>query len=122
MKSKKKGLDRIVAAFFYSLDGLRSSLLHETAFRQEAVLFVLLLPAFFFLTIPLWLKLLLFAVNCLVLVVELLNSAIESVVDLVSPDFHILAKRAKDMGSCAVLLTLFLAGGLWLYACVLAFA
>ena len=122
MKSKKKGLDRIVAAFFYSLDGLRSSLLHETAFRQEAVLFILLLPAFFLLSIPLWLKLLLFTVNCLVLVVELLNSAIESVVDLVSPDFHILAKRAKDMGSGAVLLTLLLAGGLWLYACVLAFS
>lgn len=115
MKSNKQGLARIIAAFFYSVDGLRSSLLYETAFRQEVILFILLLPAFYFLSIPAWLKLLLFSVNCLVLIIELLNSAIESVVDLVSPDYHILAKRAKDMGSGAVLLSLLLACGLWLY-------
>jgi diacylglycerol kinase (ATP) len=53
-----------------------------------------------------------------VLIVELLNSAVESVVDLVSPDYHILAKRAKDMGSAAVLLSIILAGALWLAAIV----
>lgn len=120
MKSTKKGIARIIAAFFYSLDGLRSSLLYETAFRQEVVLFILLLPALYFLSIPVWLKLLLLTVNCLVLIIELLNSAIESVVDLASPEYHILAKRAKDIGSGAVLLSLVLAGALWLYAFFLA--
>lgn len=120
MKSTKKGIARIIAAFFYSLDGLRSSLLYETAFRQEVVLFILLLPALYFLSVPVWLKLLLLTVNCLVLIIELLNSAIESVVDLASPEYHILAKRAKDIGSGAVLLSLVLAGVLWLYAFFLA--
>lgn len=120
MKSKKRGLARIVAALFYSVDGLRSSLLYEAAFRQEVVLFLLLLPALYFISIPFWFKCLLFTVNSLVLIVELLNSAIESVVDLASPNYHILAKRAKDMGSGAVLLSLLLAGVLWIYALIIA--
>lgn len=113
MKSNKLGLARILAALFYSLDGLRSSFKNEAAFRQELVLFILLLPALHFLPISLLFKCLLLTVNCFVLIVELLNSAIESVVDLVSPEYNILAKRAKDMGSAAVLLTLMLAATLW---------
>jgi len=113
MKSNKRGLARIFAALFYSFDGLRSSLKYEEAFRQEVILFILLLPAFYFIPVSWQFKVMLFAGNCLVLIVELLNSAIESVVDLVSPDYHILAKRAKDMGSAAVLLSLILAGLLW---------
>lgn len=116
MKSNKHGIARVLAAFFYSFDGLRSAFRNEEAFRQEAVLFVLLLPVLYFLPVSLLFKTTLFAANCLVLIVELLNSAVEAVVDLASPDYHILAKRAKDMGSAAVLLTLLFAGGLWLTA------
>lgn len=116
MKSNKRGLARIFAALFYSLDGLQSSLRYEEAFRQEVILFLLLLPALYFIPVSPQFKAMLFAGNCLVLIVELLNSAVESVVDLVSPDYHILAKRAKDMGSAAVLLSIILAGLLWLAA------
>jgi len=116
MKSNKQGIARVLAALFYSLDGLISGIRNEEAFRQEAILFVLLLPALYFLPLSLQFKLMLLAANTLVLIVELLNSAIEAVVDLASPDYNILAKRAKDMGSAAVLLTLLLTGGLWLTA------
>ena len=121
MKSNKRGLSRIFSAFFYSLDGLISGFRYEEAFRQEAILFLLLLPGIYFIPVPLPFKLALLAANGLVLIVELLNSAVEAVVDLVSPDYHVLAKRAKDMGSAAVLLSLFLAGGLWFTALFLAF-
>lgn len=116
MKSNKRGLARILAAFFYSYDGIRSGIKYEEAFRQEVFLFILLLPALYYLPISLQFKGILFAGNCLVLIVELLNSAVETVVDLVSPEYNILAKRAKDMGSAAVLLSALLAGALWLTA------
>lgn len=116
MKSNKRGLARIFAAFFYSLAGIRSGFSHEEAFRQEALLFILLLPALYLIPVSLEFKALLFTVNCLVLITELLNSAIESVVDLVSPDYNTYAKRAKDMGSAAVLLSISLAVILWLVA------
>ncbi|WP_136795554.1 MULTISPECIES: diacylglycerol kinase [Desulfosediminicola] len=116
MKSNKRGLSRVFAAFFYSMAGIRSGLNHEEAFRQEVLLFLLLLPALYLIPVSIEFKALLFSANCLVLVVELLNSAIESVVDLVSPDYNIYAKRAKDMGSAAVLLSIALSGILWLVA------
>lgn len=113
MKANKTGIARIFAAFSYSADGLGAAFRHESAFRQELVLFVLLLPLLYLLPVSLFFKCLLFSVNTMVLIVELLNSGIESVVDLVSPDYNIYAKRAKDMGSAAVLLSLLLAAGLW---------
>jgi diacylglycerol kinase (ATP) len=113
MKANKTGMARIFAAFYYSADGLTSTFKNEAAFRQELAFFILLLPALFLLPISLPFKCLLFSVNTLVLVVELLNSAVESVVDLVSPDFNLYAKRAKDMGSAAVLLSCSLAVILW---------
>lgn len=116
MKSNKRGLSRIFAAFFYSLAGIRSGFSHEEAFRQEVLLFLLLLPGLYLIPVSPEFKALLFAANCLVLITELLNSAIESVVDLVSPEYNIYAKRAKDMGSAAVLLSIALAGILWLTA------
>jgi len=116
MKSNKHGIARIFAAFFYSLDGLRCAFRNEEAFRQEALLFLLLLAVIFFLPVSLSIKLGLLAANSLVLIVELLNSAVEAVVDMASPDYHILAKRAKDMGSAAVLLSLLVAGSVWLFA------
>lgn len=115
MKSNKHGMARISAAFFYSVDGLRSAFRNEEAFRQEAILFLILLAVIVFLPVSLPTKLSLLAANSLVLIVELLNSAVEAVVDMASPDYHILAKRAKDMGSAAVLLSLLVAGCLWLF-------
>lgn len=121
MKANKTGFARIFAAFFYSADGLHSSFKYEAAFRQELLLFIVFLPLLYFLPVTVQFKCLLFAVNTLVLIVELLNSAVESVVDLVSPDYNIYAKRAKDMGSAAVLLSLLLALLLWLVALYTAF-
>lgn len=113
MKANKTGIARIFAAFSYSADGLGAAFRHEAAFRQELALYVLLLPLLYLLPFSLPIKCLLFSANTLVLIVELLNSAVESVVDLVSPDYNIYAKRAKDMGSAAVLLSLILTAGLW---------
>ncbi len=113
MKANKTGIARIFAAFSYSADGLGAAFRHEAAFRQELALYVLLLPLLYLLPVSLPFKCLLFSANTLVLIVELLNSAVESVVDLVSPDYNIYAKRAKDMGSAAVLLSLIIAAGLW---------
>ncbi|MBB5347148.1 diacylglycerol kinase [Desulfoprunum benzoelyticum] len=118
MKANKTGIARILAAFTYSADGISAAFRHEAAFRQESLLYVLLLPLLYFLPLPLLFKGLLLAVNTLVLIVELLNSAIESVVDLVSPEYNIYAKRAKDMGSAAVLFSLLLALVLWVLAFV----
>ncbi len=102
----KKGLRRIFNAFFYSLDGFRAAYRHEDAFRQEVLLAVILIP------LALWLPathtgkaVMVFSV-LLVIMVELLNSAIEATVDRISLDRHDLAKRAKDIGSAAVLVSL----------------
>ena len=109
----KTGLQRIGNAFFYSVDGLKAALQHEHAFRQEVVLAAVLIP------LALWLpasglgKALMIGSVVLVLIVELLNSAIEAVVDRVSLEQHALAKRAKDVGSAAVLLALVNAVAVW---------
>ena len=109
----KKGLARIWAALFYSLHGLRFSIGNEAAFRQEIGLFVVLLIVLFFLPISIVFKCMLFFANTTVLIVELLNSAIETIVDMTSPDYHELAKQAKDLGSAAVFISLLLAAILW---------
>lgn len=112
----KTGFARIWAAFFYSLQGLWFALRNESAFRQELCLFVILLVILFFLPLSITFKAILFFANSIVLIVELLNSAIESVVDLSSPEYNVLAKRAKDLGSAAVFVSLILALVLWLTA------
>jgi len=109
----KTGLARLWAAFFYSLNGLRFAVKNEEAFRQETVLYVLLLIALFFLPISMLFKTILLVVNTIVLLIELINSAIEAVVDMVSPEYNELAKYAKDLGSAAVLISLTLATVLW---------
>lgn len=101
----KSGLVRIQRAFFYSMAGLSAAVKHEHAFRQELFLVILLLPVALFLPLTLGEKALLVATLLLVLIVELLNSAIEAVVDRVSMDLHDLSKRAKDLGSAAVFLS-----------------
>ena len=109
----KTGIARIWAAVFYSLNGLRLAISNEAAFRQEASIVVVLLVVLLFLPLSLFWKGLLFFATTSVLVVELLNSAIESVVDIASPEYHDLAKRAKDLGSAAVLVSIVFAIVLW---------
>ena len=109
----KTGIGRIWAAFFYSLNGLRFAIRNESAFRQESFIVVVLLLVLLFLPLSLVWKGLLFFASMVVLIVELLNSAIESVVDMASPEYHILAKLAKDMGSAAVLVSIVLTIVLW---------
>jgi len=110
---KKTGIARILAACSYSLAGLRCTFATEAAFRQEVCLVVIALLVLFFLPLSAEWKGLLFLATASVLVVELLNSAIESLVDLASPDYHMLAKRAKDIGSGAVFVSITLALLLW---------
>jgi len=112
----KTGLSRIKHAFFYSYDGLKYATKHVTAFRQEVSLYIISAIVLYFLPLPLMHKGILLFANTTVLIAELFNSAIEAVVDLASPDYHILAKRAKDLGSAAVLIALLLTAGLWLAA------
>lgn len=114
----KQGLQRVINAARYSAQGLQQAWTHESAFQQEACLAVLMLPAAFWLGSHWVERVLLVGTVVLVLVVELLNSAIEAAVDRTSLDMHPLAGRAKDMGSAAVMLTLLLCGVTW--ACALA--
>ncbi|AUM00934.1 diacylglycerol kinase [Pseudothauera hydrothermalis] len=109
----KTGLVRIWNAFRYSLAGLRAAFKHEDAFRQECLLAAILIPAAFFVPATLLGKAILIGSTLLVLIVELINSAIEATVDRVSLEHHRLAKRAKDIGSAAVLLTLLNLALMW---------
>ncbi len=110
----KTGLRRVWSAFNYSIAGLKAAYLCEDAFRQEVWLAVLLIPVACLLPVP-WLgRGLMIASLLVVLVVELLNSAIEAVVDRVSLENHRLAKRAKDIGSAAVLLALLNVCAVWM--------
>ena len=111
--TSKTGIIRIWAAFLYSLHGLGYAIRNETAFRQEMFIVVVCLIVLLFLPLSLLWKGLLFFVSVSVLIVELLNSAIEAVIDMASPEYHILAKRAKDLGSAAVLFSIVLGIVLW---------
>ncbi len=91
---------------FYSMEGLRAAYRHEDAFRQEVLLAVVLIPLTLFLPASGLGKALMIASVFLVLIVELLNSAVEATVDRVSLEHHKLAKRAKDIGSAAVMMSL----------------
>lgn len=102
----KTGVRRIWNALFYSMAGLKAAFLHEDAFRQEAILAVLLIPAALFLPASGVGKAVMIAAVLLVIVVELLNSAVEAAVDRISLEHHRLAKRAKDIGSAAVFVSL----------------
>ena len=109
----KSGLARIGRAFGYSLQGFAAAWRNEQAFRQELLLCLVLLPFALFLPLEILERVVLIATLLIVLVVELLNSAIEAVVDRVSLDNHDLSKRAKDLGSAAVFLSLVIAGVAW---------
>ena len=108
------GLRRLIRAAGYSLQGLAATFRHETAFKQEVALTVVLVP------LALWLgqtgleQALLITVWMLVLLFELINSAIEAVVDRIGPEQHELSGRAKDIGSAAVLVAIINAIIVWL--------
>lgn len=105
-KPDHKGLSHVFKAFVYSMKGLRAALKYEEAFRLELIALVIMLP------LGLWLgndgieRALLTASLLLVLIVELVNSAIEAVVDRISTEHHELSGRAKDIGSAAVFLAM----------------
>ena len=113
MQKKYKGIKRIIKAFFYSMQGFKSAFTSEPAFRQEVFLTIILSPVafyfsnsikeFIFLEIPL----------LFILLVELLNSAIEKVLDLTHPKQHEFVAKAKDYGSAAVFLSFCIAGVVW---------
>lgn len=102
----KTGIKRLLNAFNYSCAGLREAFRNEDAFRQEVFLACVLIPLAFWLEHDMLGRALMIACVLWLLVVELLNSAIEATVDRISLDDHRLAKRAKDIGSAAVLLSL----------------
>jgi diacylglycerol kinase (ATP) len=102
----KTGLRRLWNAFFYTLDGLRAAYRHEDAFRQETWLAAVLIPLAIFLPASGMGKALMITSVLLVLIVELINSAIEAAIDRISLERHNLSKRAKDIGSAAVMVAL----------------
>lgn len=102
----KTGLRRLINAFGYSLAGFRAAYKHEDAFRQEVILATVLIPLAIWLPVGFIGKALMTGSVLLVIIVELINSGIEATVDRISLDSHDLAKRAKDIGSAAVLVSL----------------
>lgn len=110
----RTGLRRVWNALFYSIEGLSAAYRHEDAFRQEVWLAAVLVPLAFFLPASVIGKAVMIASVLLVLIVELLNSAIEATVDRVSLEHHQLAKRAKDIGSAAVMISLVNVGVVWM--------
>jgi diacylglycerol kinase (ATP) len=110
----KRGFTRLWNALFYSLDGLSAAFRHEDAFRQEVLMALILIPIAVHAPASGAGRALMVASVLLVLVVELLNSAIEAVTDRISLEDHVLAKRAKDMGSAAVMVALINVPAVWL--------
>ena len=113
MKPGNKGLYRVYKASIYSMQGIKAAWKHEAAFRQEVILMLLLTPAAFIVGADLTQQLLLLILAWLVVIVEILNSAVEAVVDRFGEELHTLSGRAKDMGSAAVFITLMLNGIVW---------
>jgi diacylglycerol kinase (ATP) len=109
----KTGLIRILHAFFNSLAGLGDAWTHESAFRQEVALAAIMIPAACVVPVMPVERALLVTVVLLVLIVELLNSSVEAAIDRISFDHHSLSKRAKDIGSAAVFVSLVLAVAVW---------
>lgn len=111
---KNTGLKRILLATGYSLKGLQSTFKHEAAFRQELFLCAILIPIACYLEITQVERILLIMPLILVLIIEVINSAIEAIVDRIGSELHELSGRAKDMGSGAVLIALLLSAYIWI--------
>lgn len=114
----KTGLRRLLNAFGYSLQGFRAAWQNEAAFREEAMLTIVLMPVALLLPVTGLEKLLLILSLLLLVLVELLNSAVEAVVDRIGPEIHPLSGRAKDLGSAAVLIACLILGLTWLFIAV----
>ncbi|WP_428773732.1 diacylglycerol kinase [Vibrio sp.] len=114
MKPGRTGITRIVYATGYSFKGLRAAWQHEAAFRQEIVLTAIMTAISFLLPVTAVEQLLMIGSLVPVILAELMNSAIEAVVDRVGSEWHELSGRAKDIGSAAVFVTLVFAGFTWL--------
>ena len=113
MANNTTGLTRIIKAAGYSWKGVRAAWLNEAAFRQESVAVILAIVIACWLDVDAITRVLLIGSVVLVMIVEILNSAIEAVVDRIGTDFHELSGRAKDMGSAAVLMSILLALANW---------
>lgn len=121
LQKARTGISRLWHATGYSLEGLRAGW-GETAFRQEAIASIILLPGAFWLGRN-WVEVALLAGSVmLVMIVELLNTSIETAIDRIGPEWHDLSKRAKDMGSAAVLLAVLISLGVWAAALCQRFA
>ena len=113
MKPNKTGIARVWFAMFNSLRGIKSAWQYEAAFRQEALLCLVLVPVAFYVEASLAERLLLLASLFVLVITELLNSAVEAVVDRIGPEFHELSGRAKDLASAAVFFALLFMGIVW---------
>ncbi|MEY0232401.1 diacylglycerol kinase [Providencia manganoxydans] len=113
MANQTKGFTRVIKAAGYSLKGLKAAWVNEAAFRQEAVAAILAVIIALYLDVSYIDRLLLISSVVLVAIVELINSAIEAVVDRVGSEYHELSGRAKDIGSAAVFITIGLALVVW---------
>jgi diacylglycerol kinase (ATP) len=114
MANNVTGFQRIINAAGYSWQGLRAAWQHEAAFRQEAMAAIVAIIVACWLDVDAISRVLMIGSVVLVIIVEILNSAIEAVVDRIGQERHPLAGRAKDMGSAAVLLTIILAIFVWI--------
>ncbi len=118
MPNSKTGISRLVAAFDYSLKGLTAAFRHEAAFRQECLLLIVAVILACLFPVSNVERILLIGSVGLVMVVELINSAVEAVVDRIGEEHHELAGRAKDMGSAAVFVALVLSAFVWIMVLV----
>ena len=114
MKSPYTGLKRILMAFKYSYDGFVAAFKSEEAFRQDILVCTVLTITAALMPIPLWLKAILWSSLILILLMELVNTAIETIIDRISPQYHELSKKAKDIGSLLVLIAFINAIVVWL--------
>lgn len=111
---KRKGLSRVLYATYYSIKGLRAAFASEAAVRQEILAMLILVPFAVYADVTSVERILMIMSLCVVLITELLNTAVEKLCDHVSTDIHLLIGRAKDIGSAAVFVSLLLAAFVWL--------
>ncbi|MGV2871376.1 diacylglycerol kinase [Colwellia sp. E150_009] len=118
-KPNGKGINRVLKAGHCSIMGFKAAFRYESAFRQELMMTIIMLPFAFIIGANIWESFVLVSALLLVLLTELVNSAIEAVVDRISLEQHVLSGRAKDMGSAAVFISLLICTLTWLGALLL---
>ncbi|MBW2609940.1 MAG: diacylglycerol kinase [Deltaproteobacteria bacterium] len=114
MENKEnRGISRLIRAFWYSIDGLKAAWKNEEAFRLEIIAALLVIPAGLWLGTTATQRALLIGIYLIILITELINSAIEAIVDRMGPERHVLSGRAKDLGSAAVFVSIFAGVVVW---------